>query len=97
MSLVYPKFTGTTSEELRESRFPAWIGGILDGLPPIPPLPWLGGVEVLLPTHGIAMVASRISALVGTAFSAVTIIFSNRDTIATGEPGVEVEDEEPQI
>jgi hypothetical protein len=95
MSRIYPDWVGPTTEYRQASRFPHWIqvlGGIV-----IPPVEWLGGVLVLSQPYGVGMVASTISTITQSVVSAVISVLKNRGTIATGEPGVEVEDEEPRI
>jgi hypothetical protein len=92
---IYPNYVGPTVEYRYNSLYPSWVRAVAGIV--LPPLEWLGGVLVLSQPYGIGMVASRISAIAQSAISAVTTVFSNRDTITTGEPGVEVEDEEPRI
>ena len=92
---IYPDYVGPTKEYRYNSLYPDWVRAVAGIV--IPPVEWLGGVLVLSQPYGVGMVASRISAIAQSAMSAVISVLSNRDTITTGEPGVEVEDEEPRI
>lgn len=91
---IYPDYIGPTAEYRTASLYPSWIGAIIDQ---IPPLPWLGGVEVLSPTLGVAKVVSTLGMIVGGLKVSTTAILSRFDVVTTGEPGVEVKDEEPGI
>jgi hypothetical protein len=71
-----------------------YLGGLVDILPPVE---WLGGVVVLPQLRGVAMVANRFGAISSMIVSAVTTLLVNRGITKQGQPGVEVEDEEPRI
>lgn len=95
MNGIYPDYVGPTVEHRRVALFPDWVGilgGIID---PGSEVAFGGGVRVLPIQHGIAMVASTLSAVTSSLRHASITRDSTGDVWPKGGTGVEVTDEEP--
>lgn len=66
MTSIYPKWTGTTSAQLHESRFPRWIGGAIGAL--VTAVQGIAVARVLPVYTGVATVVGRAGGLVAKTF-----------------------------